>query len=198
MSELGNYVERSLSTWNSKSIKIPRLASIFVIGGIIATIAVVYFYVIPKQRVLALFRGKENLVTVTSPHRVQAFLISPMPTTEPTDKPNIARYPILSGPVEVDKDSANKIGKILASPSTYWWEAGKGCIFSPGVALTFTKGDQQVSVLFCFSCDELSIVKDGKRGMTEDFDERRRDILAVMKAIFFADKGIQALKPEGP
>jgi hypothetical protein len=177
-------------------MKVSRSLVIVIALIVIALGAAAFFYFRTDPRVEKLFGGKNNLLVVTSPTRVQAYRIKPLNEQADSGVPNIFGYPIISGPIDVGSNSAQRIGNILASSSTYEWGTVKRCAFMPGVALTFTRDDEQVTVLFCFSCYELGVVVDGKRVGHEDFDSQRKNLLEVMKHLFPADKEIQALKSE--
>ena len=61
------------------------------------------------------------------------------------------------------------------------------------IVIRFAGVKTTLEIVFCFSCDELLVYKDGKRIGGEDFDDRRADLLAIMRRTFPDDETIQAL-----
>ncbi|MEE8104621.1 MAG: hypothetical protein V3T86_03705 [Planctomycetota bacterium] len=103
-------------------------------------------------------------------------------------------YPMLAGPVDVDKTSQRELADVLTSDGTYLWDIAKACEFSPGVAIRYEDGGESVDVLLCFSCDELEVYAGAEKVGHEDFDPRRADLVKVAKRLFPNDKQIQGLK----
>ena len=102
-------------------------------------------------------------------------------------------YPVLGGPVELDADAQRRLRDVLLSDATYLWDRAKACEFLPGVLVRY-EDDATIDVLFCFSCDELEVYRDGKRCGREDFDPRRRDLVALVQRIFPDDEALRALR----
>lgn len=142
-------------------------------------------------RVVGMFGGKKATETLSKPARVEAYRIEERQTTDKTVKA-IGSYPVISGPVEVDADAAEKLRRVLLDAGSYQWETAKGCKFQPGVVVRFA-GKQTVDVLFCFSCDEIVVLVDAKRVGGEDIDNVRGQLLAIVKKLFPEDKAIQQL-----
>ena len=109
------------------------------------------------------------------------------------DPTTLHGYPILSSPSPINDVSRATLSNLLSDPHTYLWDVAKACEFVPGVALRFTRGNVNVDVLVCFSCDELDFYMNGKLVGHEDFDPRRSDLLRVVKKLFPEDEAIQAL-----
>ena len=119
------------------------------------------------------------------------------PATDDTATDNtakkIADWPITAGPVTLDAQTAAELTAILTSPDTYLWDSAKGCEFDPGVAIRFTDDAGSTDVLLCFSCDEMVIVRGGKRIGGEDTDSARKKLVAIAQRLFPDDAVIQAL-----
>ena len=105
----------------------------------------------------------------------------------------IYHWPVLGGPFPVDPAVVTSVGAVLADDGTYDWDRAKACEFAPGVVLRYTAGTDVSEVLFCFSCDELEIYRNGARVGHEDFDAARAPLVAAMKRLFPDDAKIQAL-----
>ena len=110
-----------------------------------------------------LFGGK--LDVVTGADRVEAFRVdwsyrgapaASRPARPPTTQ-SVVGLPVLAGPLPVSATQASQLAKVLNDPATYAFESRKRCIFHPDVAIRFWLGDQNVKVVFCFSCDELEV-----------------------------------------
>lgn len=152
-------------------------------------------------RVVKLFGGQEGWKPLASPVRIEAFRVDPYSgldegdaksDTEPAKE--FAGYPITAGPVEVDEKTAEKLMQTLSRANIYGWDFAKGCEFSPGVGIRYVGAESTTEILFCFSCDELRIVRDGKRVGAEDTDGARTALVNIAKSIFPKDKAIQKLR----
>lgn len=158
----------------------------------------------PNFRVLKLFGGQAGWSPIARRTRVEAFRVDPNwqgesdpeKAAEEHDR-KFAGYSILSGPIDVEKKTANALAMILADPATYDWESAKGCEFQPGVGIRFIAADSSTEILFCFSCDELQILRDGKSVGHEDTDTARAELVEIVKKIFPDDKVIQGLDANG-
>lgn len=153
------------------------------------------------SRVLKLFGGAEGWKPLADPVRVEAFRVDPVSRGEKTDpdstnleQQQFAGYPILSGPTVVDQETAQSLARTLSRPSTYGWDFAKGCEFSPGVGIRFVGSSATMELLFCFSCDEFKIVRDGKTVGHEDTDGARTALVNIARKIFPDDKEIQNLR----
>lgn len=152
-------------------------------------------------RIVKLFGGQEGWKPLNNPVRVEAFRLDPYASiNEDDDDSNnesakeFAGFRITAGPVEVDGKTATKLMQTLSQPDIYGWDFAKGCEFSPGVGVRYVGADTTTEILFCFSCDELRIVRDGKRIGGEDTDGARTALVNIAKAIFPKDKVIQGLR----
>lgn len=154
----------------------------------------------PNGQVLELFGGQPGWIPIAVRTRVEAFRIDPIMKgeSEPEEGEEkellFAGYPILSGPINVDKKMADALALILADSDTYAWDVAKACEFEPGVGIRFVGVDSSTEILLCFSCDELQIVRDGKRVGHEDTDSARGHLIKIVQNIFPDDKIIQGLK----
>ncbi len=87
---------------------------------------------------------------------------------------------------------------LLASPDTFEWDAAKGCLPTPGVAVRFTTGGREVELLICYECGLLAIGptppdSGGPPQRWLDFERARAAFVRLAKEAFPADKEIQAL-----
>lgn len=152
-------------------------------------------------QVLELFGGQAGWKPLAEPVRVEAFRVKPFrlgqgpdPEAVSEDSLKFAEYPIISGPVEVDEETARKLARILADSKAYGWDFAKSCEFMPGVGFRFVGADSTTEILFCFSCDEMRIVHNGKQVGHEDTDAVRTALVKAVQKIFPDDKVVQGLK----
>ena len=151
-------------------------------------------------RIVKLFGGQEGWKPLKDPVRVEAFRVDPYASlkdsgdSDDESTKEFAGFKITAGPVKVDEKTATKLMQTLSQPDIYGWDFAKGCEFSPGVGVRFVGADSTTELLFCFSCDEFRIVRDGKRVGGEDTDGARTALVNIAKAIFPKDKVIQGLR----
>lgn len=152
-------------------------------------------------RIVKLFGGQEGWKPLKNPVRVEAFRVDPYGSRDAVDKNSddepvkeFAGFKITAGPVKVDEKTAKKLMQTLSQPDIYGWDFAKGCEFSPGVGIRYVGADSTTELLFCFSCDEFRIVRDGKRIGGEDTDGARTALVNIAKSIFPKDKVIQGLR----
>ncbi len=147
-------------------------------------------------RVRDLFGGEANVAPVLKPAKVEAFRVASariQPAGDAVATKKIGDWPITSGPITVDAKTAAELTAVFSNPATYDWDSAKGCEFDPGVAFRFTDESGSTDVLLCFSCDEMAVVRGGKRIGGEDTDSARQKLVAIAKRLFPQDEAIQAL-----
>lgn len=173
-------------------VRLRRAGLFWLLVGAVATGVYLVAFGPLDPRVVTLLGGPDGVATLSGPDRVEAWRIDggPWPSGKPAG-PALHGYPVLSGPVPVDADAAVRLVRVLRRADTYLFDAAKGCVFSPGVVVRFTRGERSVDVLLCFSCDELSVVPGGR----EDFDAARPELVTWVKRAFPADAALQALTP---
>ena len=146
-------------------------------------------------RVVKLYGNLANFSALTHAKKIEAFRIKHvMDGSRDQGRKRIRGYPILSGPVAVNKKLSGELGQLLQRKSTYDFARDKGCEMTPGVAIVFKHQQIQVELLLCFECDQLEIYVGNKNTGYEDFDPARPQLLKIVKQIFPKDPTIQALK----
>ncbi len=95
-------------------------------------------------------------------------------------------------PVTPSREWTERLRSILRRPSSYLWDAAKGCVPIPGVVVRFKKDGEVVDLHFCFECQMLSIAPPGSLRW-EDFDPVHAQLAALMKEVFPSDPTIQGL-----
>jgi hypothetical protein len=101
-------------------------------------------------------------------------------------------------PVVPPSEWTDELRALLRNPEGFEWEAAKGCLPTPGVAVRFTSGGRQADLLLCFECRLLAL------GMTPaagggppqqwlDFEHSRAAFVRLAKQALPSDKEIQAL-----
>jgi hypothetical protein len=150
----------------------------------------------PDWRVSQLYGGATSMDVLTAPQTVEAFRLDPSnpPPAALANAPRLGDFAVTAGPVAVDDATARELTALLLDPATYDWVRAKGCDFTPGVGLRFTKDASRVELVLCFSCDELMIFRHGRRVGMEDFDAARPQLVAIAKRLFPEDEKIQALR----
>lgn len=147
----------------------------------------------PDERVVTLFGGKDAWSAVSSPTKVEAFRLK-----DKVFAPNDARkpfggYPVTAGPIDVASKDAEELASVLRDETIYEWDSAKACEFQPGVAVRFTGAKETVEIVFCFSCEVLAVYRNDERVGSEDFDQARESLAAIVKRWFPDDKAIQSL-----
>ncbi len=102
-------------------------------------------------------------------------------------------YQIIDGPRTVSPIQASELKSALLDPDSYLWGSTKECIFDPGLRVSFGHASDVIDVLFCFSCDELSVYRNRRLVGAKDFDPSRAKFVAFAKRVFSTDQIIQAL-----
>ena len=92
------------------------------------------------------FLGRAILDIVNDPDRVQTFRLNPKRGAKPTGKKIDGTVVTAQGP-DLTRDQINRLASLLNDPSSYWFEAVKGCKFSPGIAILFQKDDAHLGAL---------------------------------------------------
>jgi len=142
-----------------------------------------------------LFGGSENLAVVNAATHVEAFRVSLQPAAGPTSQPWLkdAGWQLLSGPAVLNDNQRTRLRGILNDVNTYDFRMAKACMFHPDVAFRFTSGARDVSIVLCFTCDELMIRANGAATGVEDFDSQRPALLRLAKELFPYDVYVQQL-----
>jgi hypothetical protein len=139
-------------------------------------------------RVSGLVGGEASVETIRTATNVTAYRLDGRLGAK-ADK-SMHGYPVLAGPVEVDAASRATLADVLLDDDTYLWDVAKACEFMPGVLIRY----EGLDVLLCFSCDELEVYVGNKQVGHEDFDPRRKDLVAVAKRLFPDDAAIGKLR----
>ena len=144
------------------------------------------------SRVTNLFGGPEATATIASPDTVEAFRLESQ--REHGVFPLLADYTAAGDPIPVDDALRARLERVLLDDGTYEWEMAKGCEPDFGVRIRFARGNDEVDVLFCFSCQMLRPHHAGAFLAMEDFDHGNAELVSIVKEIFPADEAVQALR----
>jgi hypothetical protein len=95
-------------------------------------------------------------------------------------------YRVQERPVALDSSTVRELRRAILKPESY--RGGPlACMFQPGLALRFHKGDDWVQALVCFSCDELIFERTGQESGWQDklgFGKQlRRRLLEIGKRL---------------
>ena len=144
------------------------------------------------------FLGDRAVAILDAAKGVEVYRIESMDSPAHAGE-SIEGYPVLSRGKDQDHAFASKLRAILLDDATYWFEAAKGCIFSPGVVFRLKASGETLDVILCYQCDELEILVSDSQGKAirktgEDFDRARPALVRLAKVAFPGDPDIQALK----
>lgn len=93
-----------------------------------------------------------------------------------------------------DADHLEKLLAQILDGGTYRFGVHKRCAFSPGVALRFVDGGEAVSLLICFTCNEMLVTDTKGHETMVSFDPGRDALFSLAEAALGVDLGA----PEGP
>jgi hypothetical protein len=154
-----------------------------------------------QATVHAAFLKSKELEPVRSPDRVESLgvrgLVEPSDhTISPTVSNLPGRFAILPGAIAVEPGLAADVSRIVLDPASY--DAfDKACIFQPGVAFRYWKGDKAVDLLICFHCTDLAFQVVGAPealGGKMSFGPGRLRLVALVKTARPADQRLRELQ----
>jgi hypothetical protein len=165
-----------------------------------------------ESNVEHLFGGRQNLDIVNHSSHIEAFRIAPQLPTATTQPAAPAPVPasqawlrdngweLVAGPVLLNHNQRNRLRYILNDPNTYDFNSAKACMFHPDVAVRFVPDDQRpvVTVVFCFTCNELAVSAGRWNTGIEDFDAQRPAVLKLVRELFPDDESMRRLPDEKP
>lgn len=149
-----------------------------------------------SARLNQIFGGEGGLETLLQADRVVAFRIEDDGEWPDNAQPNVLDFPIVAGPVVIERNLADRISAALASTESYGWEFVKGCLPEFGACSSFFREDDRVDILLCFECDVLMVARNGVITDGEDFDAIRPLLLQTVKSLFPDDVQLQSLSEE--
>jgi hypothetical protein len=165
-----------------------------------------------ESNVEHLFGGRQNLDIVNHSSHIEAFRIAPQPpiaTTQPAAPAPVPAsqawlrdngWELVTGPVLLNHNQRNRLRRILDDPNTYDFDFAKACMFHPDVAVRFVPDDQRpvVTVVFCFTCNELAVSAGRWNTGIEDFDAQRPEVLRLVRELFPRDEYVKRLPASQP
>lgn len=159
-----------------------------------------------QMNVERLFGGPRNLDIVNHSSHVEAFRITPQPQVAASQPAAPALAPasqawlrdndwqLVAGPVLLNHNQRNRLRFILNDPNTYDFNSAKTCMFHPDVAVRFIPDDERdVTVVLCFTCNELAISAGRWNTGIEDFDAQRPALLTLVRELFPNDPYLRQL-----
>lgn len=108
-------------------------------------------------------------------------------------KAKLSEYEIASGPLQPTAEQARQLQAVLTARDSYLYDIAKSCEPIFGIRATFTRGDQQVDVVFCFECMILAVYQHNQYVAGANFDPVNDQLAAIMKTLFPDDEAIQSL-----
>jgi hypothetical protein len=149
-----------------------------------------------RSPLVKLFGGVRNMEIVGNPTRVEAYRLGDPPGGLPLkDYVSPLDYPTVSAAIRVPPTFATAMSKSLVDDETYEWDLAKACGYPVyGVRVKFIRGADHLDVYFCFKCDDLAVVRDGKQLGSGDFHSRRVVFVRAVKRLFPDDEVIQSLR----
>ena len=147
-----------------------------------------------QKRITQLFGGPEAITTLRAPDKVEAWrTTASFAVKEGTEtKGRLADYVILNGPVSVADEVSTEIAAILQR-DIYEWNMAKGCEPTPGVAVRYSRGENQLLIFLCFECDILLVYFNGKSVGGEDFDRAHKALADLARKIFPNDPALKKI-----
>jgi hypothetical protein len=145
------------------------------------------------EQIDKLLGGKE---IYADPQRVVPVLVNSEPDSG-TKKENLEGYVIKRKGKLLTADQIKRLQAVVFDADTYDFKTSKRCVFVPYVGFIFEKSGKQAHALFCFSCNEVSFGRGGAQGNLEDFDAKRREMLALARELFPDDARLAAMKEDG-
>jgi len=139
------------------------------------------------------FGGNENTAIIAAPNSVKVWRTVGSLNSSPGDC-----FEKFGSAIVVSTNLAAQLSKVLLDVHSYEHSDAstpKQCLLQPGVVVTFSKGEHDLDVFFCFECDVL-IVKSGTNEIGNDFSPSRAEFVRIMKKIFQKDAQIQSLKEQ--
>ena len=98
--------------------------------------------------------------------------------------------------VPVPPETAKRVQEIISS-KTRQSEHSK-CLYTPGLAMTFTRGTQEVDLFFCFECNAILM----KRPGSPDIDDLgpmakfQNELLGIFKKLFPGEPAFEKLQTQ--
>lgn len=142
------------------------------------------------------FGGGENLEIVQHPTRVEASRL--LIDNKLRMDAELANYPMVGEAIDVPTQVASRVAGVLAAEESYLWGFAKACVPTYGVRISFLQNDQRIDVLFCFECDLITVLRNGRVVGGGNIDPARQSLLRDVKELFPNDEAIQALDRDIP
>jgi len=139
----------------------------------------------PQQVVQDFLGGQAAYTAVANPDRVSAWLLSSSPDAPET---KTIRSPVMV----LNPATAPLLSQALTDFNSYAWLRDKGCTPDYGVGLRFSKGAENVDVLWCYNCDHLQVIYNG-RSADKDCDAARPALVRAIQSVFPNDPVIRSL-----
>ena len=147
-----------------------------------------------QKRIIQLFGGSEAITPLRAPGKVEAWrTTASFAVKEGTETMGrLADYVILNGPVSMADEVGTQIAAILQR-DIYEWNMAKGCEPTPGVAVRYSRGENQLLIFLCFECDILLVYFNGKSVGGEDFDRAHKALADLARKIFPNDPALKKI-----
>ncbi len=149
------------------------------------------------KQVKQLFGTEEVRLTIANADKVDVFLVDSSNLDVRWSQAKLSDYPIVDGPIPIQREMANGIIRSLNDARNYGWSMRKGCLPLPGVRMQFTRNGETADVLYCFECNILAIGVDDQLVGGEDFDMIRPQLVRALKQLFPENSVIQGLPETG-
>jgi len=126
------------------------------------------------------FLGNDIIDVLRSPDRVESYKVKFQKTGKGN---NMGGYPVTAKGSDLAPKQIERLQAILFDANTYLFDVVKKCLFLPEYAYRFVRGDKNVIVLVCYSCEELTFVFEG-RELLEDFNNATPRMRALTAELF--------------
>jgi hypothetical protein len=149
----------------------------------------------PDWRVKQFYAGKTSIDLLTSPAKVEAFRVEPVPRRAAPGEASAGPF-VAAGPVtEVPPAEAAEISKLLLDAESYAWRRGaKREPFRAQAGLWFTRGAYSLHVALDVASGQIAAYAGGQLLGVQAIDPAREPLLAALRRVFPADAELQSLR----
>jgi hypothetical protein len=147
---------------------------------------------VAEDYVPAVYGGEKSLALMTTATRVEVYRVE-TPRGEAAE-PAIAGFPIVAGPVTLEKKQRDALVRCLRDHENYEYELAEACQFDPEMAVRFATDESTLDVVICFKCEELKAYANGEPQHEADFTPGAAKLKAIAKQFFPKDPVILGLE----
>ncbi len=133
-----------------------------------------------SPKTVAEFLGSDVIEIISGPDSIESFRVNLQRTNQGE---SLAGFPILERGKALSRAQIERLKTVLLDERTYRFGVVKKCLFLPEYGFKIRKGNSEVILLLCFSCEELKIVIGGVERL-EDFDNATPQLRRLVDELF--------------